>query len=89
MIQYTSGSLFDAQTDAIVNPVNCVGIAGKGLALEFKKRYPEWFYQYRENCKEGCIKPGMVCVSSYYFLPEDEESTKKTFIIDFPTKDHW
>ena len=61
----------------LVNPVNCVGISGKGLALEFKNKYPLYFEEYRILCKSEQIVLG----KPYY---------NKTYnIISFPTKHHW
>ena len=47
MFETRQGNIFDAQVEAIVNPVNCVGVMGKGLALQFKKRYPDNFEAYK------------------------------------------
>lgn len=60
-----------------VNPVNCVGVAGKGLALQFKKRYPGNFKLYQTWCKCGDARPGVV-------LPDYSAS-----VISFPTKVDW
>jgi O-acetyl-ADP-ribose deacetylase (regulator of RNase III) len=51
MIHFLKGDIFDAGTDAIVNPVNCVGVMGAGLAGKFKVRYPYNFIRYKEACK--------------------------------------
>ncbi len=40
MIHFTRGDIFAQPVEAIVNPVNCVGVMGRGLALQFKRRYP-------------------------------------------------
>lgn len=68
----------DAQT--LVNTVNCVGIMGKGIALEFKKRFPEMFEDYAERCKRKEIRPGVPYLYKALFPPQ---------IINFPTKDDW
>ena len=65
---------------AIVNPVNCVGVMGKGLALQFKEEYPDNYSAYRKACLSGEVTPGSM------FLYE-EKSGK--LIINFPTKDNW
>lgn len=44
MIRYVKGNIFNSQMETIVNPVNCVGVMGKGLALEYKRRYPTLFF---------------------------------------------
>lgn len=73
------GSIFDSQADALVNPVNCVGVMGKGLALEFKRRFPRNFRYYKIACFREELKIGSSCV--FY------ENGK--FIINYPTKKHW
>lgn len=72
-------SLFDVPADALVNPCNCKGIAGAGLSLEFKCRYPEAHKLYVENCKLGRVTIGKVLVVH----------SRGTNIVYFPTKEHW
>ena len=80
MIRYIVGkSIFDTKLQAIVNTVNCDGVMGKGLALEFKRRYPDMFKEYKEKCLKGEIRP---CSLHIYRVG-------KKVIINFPTKDHW
>jgi O-acetyl-ADP-ribose deacetylase (regulator of RNase III) len=69
--------------DAIVNTVNCVGVMGKGIALQFKKKWPDNFKLYAEACKSGLVKPGLMFVYDAGLLASPK------FIINFPTKDHW
>jgi O-acetyl-ADP-ribose deacetylase (regulator of RNase III) len=52
MIIFSKKDIFSQEVDAIVNPVNTIGISGKGLALEFRKRYPANYQEYRRICKE-------------------------------------
>ena len=73
------GNIFESKCSAIVNTVNCVGVMGKGIALEFKKKYPEMYIDYVERCKYGKVRTG----TPYVFHSGD------TIIINFPTKDHW
>ena len=73
------GNIFDSNCSTIVNTVNCVGVMGKGIALEFKKRYPEMFEDYVQKCRNGEVKPGVP------YIYQDESSS----IVNFPTKDHW
>jgi O-acetyl-ADP-ribose deacetylase (regulator of RNase III) len=73
------GDLFSSRAQALVNTVNCVGIMGKGVAQEFKKRYPSMFKDYVERCARRQVRLG----EPYLF----KESTGK-LIINFPTKDH-
>lgn len=74
------GNIFESKATTLVNTVNCVGIMGKGIALEFKKNYPNMFSEYVALCKEGVVKPGV----PYYYHDLCGAS-----IINFPTKDHW
>lgn len=72
--------LLDSTDDALVNPVNCVGIMGKGLALEFKRKWPAMFDDYKHYCDSKQLRPGLLHT---YRLPTGQ------LIINFPTKDHW
>lgn len=83
MIQFVRGNLFDRRAEALVNAVNCVGVMGKGIALEFKKAYPENFAAYVEGCERGEIRPGRM------FLYETGSLNPPCWIINFPTKRHW
>ena len=74
------GNIFESKCLAIVNTVNCVGVMGKGIALEFKKRYPEMFIDYVKKCKSGKVQTGIP-----YVFDNGDGMT----IINFPTKDHW
>ncbi len=73
------GNIFESNCSTIVNTINCVGVMGKGIALEFKKRYPDMFKDYVQKCDNGEIKPG-----EPYVFQKGEIS-----ILNFPTKDHW
>ncbi len=74
------GNIFESKCTTLVNTVNCVGVMGKGIALEFKRKYPDMFAEYRKLCSSGSIHPG--CPYLYRDL-------KGTSIINFPTKDNW
>ena len=78
MIQ--KGDLFKSRMQTLVNPVNCVGIMGKGIALSFKERFPEMFSDYSDRCKQGKVEIG----KPYLF-----NLAKGKKIINFPTKNHW
>lgn len=82
MITILNADIFQMQVDAIVNPVNCVGVMGKGLAKEFKTRFPENFASYYNWCETGQSSIGNVCITF-----TNLEFPK--YIINFPTKDHW
>src|SRR5271165_3174157 len=78
-----SGDLLKEKADAIVNTVNCVGVMGKGIALQFKQRWPENFKAYEAACNRDEIKPGKM------FIYDFGEWGKPRYIINFPTKVHW
>lgn len=80
-IYIKNGNLFLADVEALINPVNTVGVMGKGLALQFKNKYPECFNLYVKACKDGTLKPGIVQIII-------RESNPK-YIINFPTKLDW
>ena len=63
MIRYTTGDIFDAQTDAIINTVNTVGVMGKGIALQFKQRFPANFALYKQACEEGSFHIGDLLIT--------------------------
>ncbi|MGY3903785.1 macro domain-containing protein [Aeromonas lusitana] len=84
MIKFVSGDFFEFDADIMVNTVNCVGVMGAGVALAFKKRFPEMFEDYVEKCSSGTIRPGSPSV----WIQKDMIS-KEIEIINFPTKDHW
>ena len=79
MITFIDGNIFDSPAQVLTNTVNCVGVMGKGLALEFKRRYPEMFQDYRIRCKTGSVEIGKP------YLWENDEVQ----ILNFPTKRHW
>lgn len=74
------GSIFDSECEALVNPVNCVGVMGAGLALEFKKRFPGMFKSYIKDCDSGNLKIGHITVYIGLDYPA---------VVNFPTKNHW
>lgn len=83
MIKYITGNILNANAEALVNPVNCVGVMGKGLALQFKREYPKNFDAYKSACDRKKVKLGKMFV---YYL---ETTTNPRYIINFPTKNHW
>ena len=83
MIEYKNGDLLTCNTDAIVNTVNCVGVMGRGIALQFKKQFPENYKYYESACKRGEVLPGKMLVYETFTL------TNPRLIINFPTKRHW
>lgn len=83
MVAVTRADILTANVEAIVNPVNCVGVMGKGVALEFKRAYPANFALYKVACERGDMKPGTV----YTVLTGKRVNPR--YIINFPTKRHW
>lgn len=83
MITYKSGNIFSEDVEAMVNTVNCVGIMGGGLALQFLERYHDNFKAYESACKEGSVKLGRM------FVFQNNSEIKPKYIINFPTKKHW
>lgn len=83
MIEYKSGDLLRDDAEALVNTVNCVGIMGRGIALQFKKAFPENFSAYARACERREVQPGKM------FVFETGQLTPPRFIINFPTKRHW
>ncbi len=74
------GDILQSKAQTLINTVNCVGIMGKGIALEFKKRFPKMFEDYAARCERKEVKPGVPYLYRTLFPPQ---------IINFPTKDHW
>jgi O-acetyl-ADP-ribose deacetylase (regulator of RNase III)/uncharacterized protein YwgA len=84
MIKFVKGNIFDSKAEALVNTVNTVGVMGKGIALQFKKNFPNNFKLYSEACKNSKIKIGKL------LLTEDENlAIGNKIIINFPTKTTW
>ncbi|MCM1410172.1 MAG: macro domain-containing protein [Lachnospiraceae bacterium] len=83
MIEFVSGDFFDYDADIRINTVNCVGVMGAGVALEFKNRYPDMFKAYVEVCKKGEIAPGKP------YVWEEVDLFSRCIIINLPTKVHW
>jgi len=86
MIRFIKGDILSSTSEALVNPVNCVGVMGAGLAKSFKDKYNDitdyFMSNYIFSCKSGYLKPGKILV---HFL----HSTPVHYIINFPTKDHF
>ena len=79
MVTITRGDIFGSEAEALVNPVNCAGVMGKGLALQFKKRFPLMYAHYRAECKAGRLTLGTACGF--------QESGR--WVVCVPTKKHW
>ena len=79
MITYIDGDLFESPAKVLVNTVNTVGVMGKGIALRFKRIYPDMFKAYRNHCEHGRLKIGCLYL----------HKTPHKWILNFPTKKHW
>lgn len=79
MIKYTTGNILDSKTKAVVNTVNCEGFMGKGIAYQFKLRYPENNEEYIKLCRNNQFNIGDI------FMYEEDGK----IIMNFPTKDKW
>jgi O-acetyl-ADP-ribose deacetylase (regulator of RNase III) len=82
MIEDASGDLFAAKVDALVNPVNTVGVMGRGLALAFKQKFPANYAAYRKACGAGDLNIGTMFVF-------DNTPASPRWLINFPTKRHF
>ncbi|MBP7222332.1 MAG: macro domain-containing protein [Sedimentibacter sp.] len=80
MIHYYEGTVFNTPAKTIVNTVNCFGVMGAGIALEFKLRFPEMFEDYVIKCKNNEVKVGRPKLFKY---------SEELWIMNFPTKNHW
>lgn len=79
MLKYVEGDIFYSPAQVLVNTVNTVGVMGKGLALSFKRRYPEMFERYRKICDEHKLTIGKL----FIWYGQDH------WVLNFPTKENW
>ena len=79
MIKKIKGNIFNTKCQTLVNTVNCIGVMGKGMALECKLRFPEMFIKYKDCCDKKLFKPGYLQIYK----------NSKPWILNFPTKIHW
>ena len=87
MIERTTGDLLQAPVEALVNTVNCVGVMGKGIALQFRKAFPESYTHYKKACDESAVQLGQVLVFDRGGLADADQGPR--YIVQFPTKGHW
>lgn len=83
MIEYKMGDILKENAEALVNTVNCVGVMGRGIALQFKNKFPENFKAYAIACKREEVRPGRMFVYRTGLLHNPQ------YIVNFPTKRHW
>jgi O-acetyl-ADP-ribose deacetylase (regulator of RNase III) len=85
MIEFVTGNLLNSKSEALVNTVNCVGIMGKGIALQFRQAYPDMFEVYAKAAEAGNIQPGRMFV----YEASSSWPGASRYVINFPTKRHW
>jgi len=83
MIELRQGDILKAKADALVNTVNCVGVMGRGIALQFSKAFPAVLQAYESACKRGEVQPGRVLVVDLNRFDPPH------YVINVPTKRHW
>jgi O-acetyl-ADP-ribose deacetylase (regulator of RNase III) len=83
MIETRHGNILEADAEALVNTVNCVGVMGKGLALQFKHAFPANFKAYEAACRVREVVPGRM------FIFDNGNPQNPRYILNFPTKRHW
>lgn len=88
MINWKKGDLLESNCTFLVNTVNCVGVMGKGIALQFKNKYPKMFEDYKKVCKQKGIILGKIWVWQETTPLWDYKDNLK-IILNFPTKYHW
>ena len=80
-LSYRSGNILESSSQCLINPVNTVGVMGAGLALQFKRTYPQMFSSYKRNCDKQALKIGRIM---FYRAQNDPR-----VVCLFPTKQHW
>ena len=83
MVEFKKGNILAEDAEALVNTVNCVGVMGRGVALQFKKAFPDNFHAYARACDRKDVKPGRM------FVFETGRLDNPRYIVNFPTKRHW
>lgn len=84
MIEVVQGDLLASRVDALVNAVNTAGVMGKGIALQFRQKFPEMFSANEGECRSGRMRVGKV-----HFFDRGDSSAPGRWIINFPTKRNW
>src|SRR4051812_42607886 len=80
MLGILTGDIFESGAQTLVNTVNCVGVMGAGVALQFKKRFPDMYADYLARCERHAVRLG----EPYLF-----QRQSPPWILNFPTKGHW
>ena len=81
--EYKTGDILSENVEVLVNTVNCVGVMGRGVALQFKRAFPENFELYAKACKKEEVQPGRI------FVFATGQLVNPRYIFNFPTKRHW
>lgn len=95
MITVKTGNIFESNAQTLVNTINLVGVMGKGIALEFKNKYPEMYKDYVARCSRHEIKLGKPYLyrvkksEQDMFCNEEQGQKGPEYVLNFPTKDHW
>jgi O-acetyl-ADP-ribose deacetylase (regulator of RNase III) len=85
--EFTSGDIFKTDAKSIVNPVNCVGVMGRGLAKQFKQQFPEYYKEYKRHCRQELLQ--LHRPIPYQLTQKEQRKVKDALvIISFPTKHH-
>ena len=84
MIKYLQGNILDTSCDAIINPCNCVGVAGAGLSKQLANKYPSFVKKYKQGCSDQILALGYTTFTRIAKPPD-----RPFYIINFPTKHHW
>ena len=82
-IEIVGGNIFDATVQVLVNPVNIVGVMGAGLAVQFKRLFPDNYIAYAQAARERKLSLGKMFV----FARRSDQWPQ--YIVNFPTKQHW
>ena len=83
-ITIKTGNIFTSKCQTLVNTVNCDGVMGAGIALEFRLRLPEMFEKYVEHCRAGRI-----VVGALWIYKPPARAREQRWVLNFPTKRHW
>ena len=83
MIEIKKGNILEHEAEALVNTVNCVGVMGRGIALQFRRAFPDNFKAYAKACKDNEVQVGKM------FIFNTGDSSNPRYIINFPTKKDW
>jgi O-acetyl-ADP-ribose deacetylase (regulator of RNase III) len=83
VIEFKVGNIIAEDAEALVNTVNCAGVMGRGIALQFKNAFPDNFREYELACHHEEVQPGRMLVYATCQL------SNPRYIINFPTKRHW